>query len=84
MSADGYLGDWRKALPHQVTWQPKRDGLPDPGEVVWAWVPFEEDPSQGKDRPVLVVAISPHSTEVVLALPLTKQGSRPRRRPGGP
>ncbi len=34
---------------------PKRDGRADPGEVVWAWVPFEEDASQGKDRPVLVV-----------------------------
>ena len=34
---------------------PERDGDPDPGEVVWAWVPYEEDPSQGKDRPVLVI-----------------------------
>jgi hypothetical protein len=23
--------------------------------VVWAWVPYEDDPSQGKDRPVLVL-----------------------------
>jgi hypothetical protein len=23
--------------------------------VVWAWVPYEEDPRQGKDRPVLVI-----------------------------
>jgi hypothetical protein len=23
--------------------------------VVWAWVAYEDDPSQGKDRPVLVV-----------------------------
>ena len=34
---------------------PERDGEPDPGEVVWAWVPYEDDPSQGKDRPVLVL-----------------------------
>ena len=34
---------------------PEIDGEPDPGEVVWAWVPYEEDPSQGKDRPVLVL-----------------------------
>ncbi len=34
---------------------PKANGKPDPGEVVWAWVPYEEDPSQGKDRPVLVI-----------------------------
>ena len=32
------------------------DGEADPGEVVWAWVPYEDDPSQGKDRPVLVLA----------------------------
>lgn len=31
------------------------DGHADPGEVVWARVPFEDDPTQGKDRPVLIV-----------------------------
>lgn len=36
---------------------PERDGQPDPGEVVWAWVPYEDDPSQGKDRPVLVIGL---------------------------
>ena len=34
---------------------PRADGRPDPGEVVWAWVPYEEDPTRGKDRPVLVI-----------------------------
>jgi hypothetical protein len=34
---------------------PEIDGEPDPGEVVWAWVPYEDDPRQGKDRPVLVI-----------------------------
>lgn len=34
---------------------PERDGEPDPGEVVWAWVPYEDDPTQGKDRPVLLL-----------------------------
>lgn len=34
---------------------PVPDGRPDPGEVVWAWVPYEDDPQQGKDRPVLVI-----------------------------
>ena len=38
-----------------LAYAPKRDGRADPGEVVWTWVPFEEDPSQGKDRPVVVV-----------------------------
>jgi hypothetical protein len=39
-----------------TSYSPEVDGEPDPGEVVWAWVPYEDDPSQGKDRPVLVVA----------------------------
>ena len=39
-----------------TTYSPEMDGEPDPGEVVWAWVPYEDDPSQGKDRPVLVLA----------------------------
>ncbi len=34
---------------------PQLNGRADPGEIVWTWVPFEEDPSEGKDRPVLVV-----------------------------
>ena len=38
-----------------ATYAPEIDGEPDPGEVVWAWVPYEEDASQGKDRPVLVL-----------------------------
>jgi PemK-like, MazF-like toxin of type II toxin-antitoxin system len=39
-----------------TTYSPELDGEPDPGEVVWAWVPYEDDPQQGKDRPVLVLA----------------------------
>jgi hypothetical protein len=39
-----------------VVYAPDIDGEPDPGEVVWAWVPYEDDPSQGKDRPVIVLA----------------------------
>ncbi|HEY7722977.1 MAG TPA: type II toxin-antitoxin system PemK/MazF family toxin [Pedococcus sp.] len=38
-----------------LEYQPEHDGQPDPGEIVWTWVPYEEDPSQGKDRPVLLV-----------------------------
>ncbi|MER5643917.1 type II toxin-antitoxin system PemK/MazF family toxin [Streptosporangium sp. NPDC002524] len=36
-------------------YSPDLDGLADPGEIVWAWVPYEEDPARGKDRPLLVV-----------------------------
>jgi hypothetical protein len=39
----------------EAAYAPERDGEPDPGEVVWAWVPYEDDPSRGKDRPVLVL-----------------------------
>ena len=38
-----------------LDYAPDLDGRADPGEVVWTWVAFEEDASQGKDRPVLVV-----------------------------
>jgi len=38
-----------------VTYSPTQGGTPDPGEVVWTWVPFEEDHRQGKDRPVLLI-----------------------------
>ncbi|RNL79118.1 type II toxin-antitoxin system PemK/MazF family toxin [Nocardioides marmorisolisilvae] len=54
----------------RIRYAPRRNGRPDPGEVVWAWVPYEEDPNQGKDRPVLVIACD--RTRVV-ALPLTSK-----------
>ena len=38
-----------------TSYTPHEDGRPDPGEVVWAWVAYEDDPAQGKDRPVLLV-----------------------------
>ena len=44
-----------RGLP-DFTYSPDPDGEADPGEVVWTWVPYEEDASQGKDRPVLVLA----------------------------
>ncbi|GAB2967892.1 type II toxin-antitoxin system PemK/MazF family toxin [Nocardioides montaniterrae] len=37
------------------SYSPHHDGRPDPGEICWGWVPYEEDPTQGKDRPVLVI-----------------------------
>jgi len=38
-----------------LDYTPRTDGQPDPGEVIWTWVPFEEDATQGKDRPVLII-----------------------------
>lgn len=40
----------------RTEYAPKHDGDPDPGEIVWTWVPYEERDGRGKDRPVLVVA----------------------------
>jgi hypothetical protein len=54
----------------RIKYSPARNGRPDPGEVVWAWVPYEEDPTQGKDRPVLVIACD---RKTVIALPLTSK-----------
>lgn len=48
-----YPGDFEDAL--EIHYDPHPDGRPDPGEVVWAWVPYEEDHSRGKDRPVLLI-----------------------------
>ena len=39
----------------QIEYTPQLDGDPDPGEVVWTWVPFEDDPTLGKDRPVVII-----------------------------
>ena len=56
------------------SYSPDPDGDADPGEVVWAWVPFEEDPTQGKDRPVLVLAR--HETRLVVAQMTSKDHDR--------
>jgi PemK-like, MazF-like toxin of type II toxin-antitoxin system len=39
-----------------IVYDPHPDGLPDPGEVVWTWVAYEDDPTKGKDRPVVLIA----------------------------
>ncbi|MCC3301350.1 type II toxin-antitoxin system PemK/MazF family toxin [Arthrobacter sp. zg-Y895] len=75
----GYLGDY--SGPVTPVYAPQPDGDPDPGEVVWAWVPYEDDPSQGKDRPVLLIG---RSGGLLLGLMMTSRdrnnssGSDPR------
>lgn len=49
----GYPGDYTG--PIRPLYAPDLDGDADPGEIVWAWVPYEEDHSRGKDRPVLII-----------------------------
>lgn len=47
--------EYHGALP-PLSYEPQPDDRADPGEVVWAWVPYEENDGRGKDRPVLVIA----------------------------
>ncbi len=63
-----YPGDWRG--PFQISYDPHDDGQADPGEVVWAWVPFEEDHARGKDRPALIMG---RQGSWLLALQVTSQ-----------
>jgi len=53
-----------------LAYQPADDARADPGEVVWTWVPYEEDHTRGKDRPVLVIGAD---GPWLLALALTSQ-----------
>jgi hypothetical protein len=57
----------------RFSYTPERDGEPDPGEVVWTWVPYEENDGRGKDRPVVIVAAG--AAGEFLAVQLT---SKPR------
>ncbi|WP_457962494.1 type II toxin-antitoxin system PemK/MazF family toxin [Arthrobacter sp. D1-29] len=63
-----YAGDFSGTST--IRYAPQTDGAPDPGEVVWAWVPYEEDHSRGKDRPVLLIG---HNGPYLLALMLTSK-----------
>jgi hypothetical protein len=57
-----------------LEYSPDLDGDADPGEVVWGWVAYEDDPLQGKDRPALVVGRdSADGRDIVLALMLSSQ-----------
>lgn len=58
MTAERSLPRVRPTVVHDarmLVYAPQLDGQADPGEIVWTWVPYEDDPRQGKDRPVLVV-----------------------------
>jgi len=73
-----YPGDYTGRLV--PVYDPHADGRPDPGEIVWTWVPFEEDFRQGKDRPVLLVG---HDGRWLLALQLTSKDHDGHPSPGG-
>ncbi|MBR7744139.1 type II toxin-antitoxin system PemK/MazF family toxin [Phycicoccus sp. BSK3Z-2] len=67
-TGDAYPGDFTGPL--DPVYAPEPDGEPDPGEIVWTWVPYEEDHGRGKDRPVLLVG---HDGPWLLALQLTSK-----------
>jgi PemK-like, MazF-like toxin of type II toxin-antitoxin system len=54
----------------KLVYTPNLDGRADPGEIVWTWVVYEDDPSRGKDRPVLVVG---RDRSVLLGLMVSSQ-----------
>jgi len=60
----------------EISYAPERDGDADPGEVVWGWVPYEDDPAQGKDRPLLVIG---RDGGQLLVCPLSSHDHRARR-----
>lgn len=67
-STPAYPGDFTGTPP--LEYSPTDDTVADPGEVVWAFVPYEEDHSRGKDRPALVIG---HDGPWLLAVPLTSK-----------
>jgi PemK-like, MazF-like toxin of type II toxin-antitoxin system len=54
----------------KLVYAPDLDGRADPGEIVWTWVVYEDDPTRGKDRPVLVVG---RDRRVLLGLVVSSQ-----------
>ncbi|EWS82605.1 type II toxin-antitoxin system PemK/MazF family toxin [Brachybacterium phenoliresistens] len=73
-AADGALADRPSSPPLALDYSPRDDEDADPGEIAWAWVPFEEDITRGKDRPVLVLARErDEHGEVLVALMLTSR-----------
>ncbi|MGO1384542.1 MAG: type II toxin-antitoxin system PemK/MazF family toxin [Arachnia sp.] len=67
-TSHGYPGDF--GGNPRISYTPFDDDIADPGEVVWTWVPYEEDFSQGKDRPVLIIG---RDGRWLLALQVTSQ-----------
>jgi len=63
--------DARRLKGVRLAYAPSRDGEPDPGEIVWTWVPYEENDGRGKDRPVAIVAAS--GDDDFLAVQLTSK-----------
>lgn len=78
------LADRSGDAPVRLSYAPHPDAVPDPGEVVWTWVHYEESLAEGKDRPVLVIGQEDAATggsdgsgAVLVALMLTSKDRVP-------
>ncbi|MEM8619926.1 MAG: type II toxin-antitoxin system PemK/MazF family toxin [Actinomycetota bacterium] len=60
-------------VPVRIEYDPELDGHADPGEVVWTWVPYEDDPNQGKDRPVVIIG---HTGRQLAGVALTSKNKQ--------
>ncbi|QTX06355.1 type II toxin-antitoxin system PemK/MazF family toxin [Agromyces archimandritae] len=65
--------DPRRLRGVRVAYAPDDDETPDPGEVVWTWVPYEENDGRGKDRPVVILAASERDPGLFVAAQLTSR-----------
>lgn len=63
-----YPGDFTGEV--DISYSPHLDTDADPGEIVWGWIPFEDDHTRGKDRPCLVIG---RDGKWLLVLMLTSQ-----------
>lgn len=66
--ARAYPGDYEGRVA--ATYAARLDGKASPGEIVWTWVPYEDDVTKGKDRPVLIIG---RDRSWLLALMLTSK-----------
>lgn len=61
----------------RLVYAPDLDGQADPGEIVWTWVSYEDNPRLGKDRPVLVIG---RESRTLFGLMLSSQHDRDGQR----
>jgi len=58
----------------KLCYAPDLDGRADPGEIVWTWVVYDDDPGRGQDSPVLVVG---RDRSILFGLMVSSQQPQP-------
>jgi hypothetical protein len=61
----------------RLVYAPTLNGRANPGEVVWAWVVYDDDPNRGRDHPVLIVG---RERQTLLGLMLSSRNQTPGQR----